>query len=219
MAEKKQKTEKTETKKTKEKIVEQPVEKNAEQKIEDKKETLEPAKEEKKETPKETKKETKPVLKKRYFAIANGLSLPISKKQAMFICRFIKDKPIDAAIADMNKVIALKKPVPFVGEIPHRKGKIMSGRYPITAAKQFIYLLKGLKGNALVNSMDLEKTRIVIATANWASRPARRGGVHAKRSNVFLRAQEINLPQRGTSQQSEKARSNGELIKAREVEK
>jgi hypothetical protein len=73
--------------------------------------------------------------------------------------------------------------------------------------------LKGLKGNALVNSMDLEKTRIYTASTSWASRPARRGGKHAKRSNVILKAKEISLPQREAPQRSEDARSKSKSDK------
>jgi len=136
-------------------------------KAEDKK--VEEKKPAKKEAPKLTKKE---------FAEANGKSVPISKKHAMYICRFIKNKPIDKAIEDLTQVLAYKKSVPMRGEIPHRKGPGGSGRYPINAAKHFITILKGLKGNVMVNQMEIENTRIVIASASWASRPARKGNLY-----------------------------------------
>ena len=68
----------------------------------------------------------------------------------------------------------------------------MSGRYPVNAAKEFIYLLKGLKGNVIDNLMDLEKTKIFWGSANWAFRPARRGGIKAKRTHVVLKAKEFS---------------------------
>src|SRR3989344_5254866 len=115
---------------------------------------------------------TEPKIKK-YEAFARGVSLHMSKKQATYICSFIKKKPVDRAIKELNEVIAYKRAIPFKGEIPHRKGKgMMSGRYPITASKYFVNLLKGLKGNIIVEGLDLNKTRIYIASASWASRPA-----------------------------------------------
>jgi large subunit ribosomal protein L22 len=109
----------------------------------------------------------------------------------MYICSFIKGKKIDNAIEDLKSVIKLKLAVPFKGEIPHRKGKgMMSGRYPVKTAEQFIGILKALRGNVLVNGMDLDKTRITIASANWASLPAKRGGARFKRSHVLLKATE-----------------------------
>jgi len=108
----------------------------------------------------------------------------------MYICRFIKNKSIDKAILDLEQVIKLKRAIPFKGEIPHRKG-MMSGRYPVKASKLFINLLKGLKGNISVNNLDLDKTVIYFASANWASRPLRREGRKAKRTSVTLKAREI----------------------------
>ncbi|MEK6846765.1 MAG: uL22 family ribosomal protein [Nanoarchaeota archaeon] len=141
------------------------------------------------------KKETvvqKPKVKKEN-AVARGNSLHISKRHGMYLCSFIKGKSIDSAIDDMEKVILLKKAIPFKGEIPHRKGKgMMSGRYPTNAAKIFIPILKSLRGNATVNGMDLSKTIIASASTNLAPRPARRGGTHAKRAHVIIEAKEIN---------------------------
>lgn len=127
---------------------------------------------------------------KKNEAMARGRSIPVSKRQCMYISSFIKNKKIDEAILDLEKVIKFKKAVPFKGEIPHRKG-MMSGRYPIKASKIFIKILRGLKGNALVNGLDLEKTKITLASANWASRPRRREGTTAKRTHVLIKATEV----------------------------
>ncbi len=128
---------------------------------------------------------------KKEEAIAHAKNLHVSKRHGVYICQFIKNKKIDAAIRDLEEVIKLKKAVPFKGEIPHRKGKIMSGRYPIKGAKLFLPLLKGLKGNALVNGLDLDKTVINYASANFGFRPAKRTGGKAKRTNILLKAKEL----------------------------
>lgn len=130
---------------------------------------------------------------KKFEAVAHGKSLHISKKHAMYISAFIKNKSIDQAISELNSVIALKRAVPFKGEIPHRKGKIMSGRYPINASKSFITLLKCLRGNVLFNGMDLDKTRIFTSSASWAARPVKSGGREGKRTNVIIVAKEIGV--------------------------
>lgn len=149
--------------------------------------------EEKPQEKKEEKPKIKVELKKKEEAVAYGASLPISKKHSMFIGSFIKGKKIDDAIADLEKVIKLKKAVPFKGEIPHRKGNIERGRYPVNAAKYFINLLKGLKGNAITNQMELEDTRIYLVSPSWAARPMRSGGRAAKRTNIIIKAKEFPL--------------------------
>ncbi len=151
--------------------------------------------EDKKETDKDKKVEKKKVekkLPKKDEAVALGKSFHISKKHGMYICSFIKNKKIDDAMKDLGEVILMKRAVPFKGEIPHRKGKgMMSGRYPVKAAGLFINLLKSLKGNVLVNGMDLDKTRIKMASANWAARPMRSNSREGKRTHVVLKAREI----------------------------
>lgn len=129
-------------------------------------------------------------VSKKDEAVARGISLPISKKHSMYICTFIKNKTVDKAIAELELVIKLKRAVPFKGEIPHRKGNIMSGRYPVNASKAFISVLKGLKGNIAVNGLSPDKAKIVQASASWASRPHQRGGARFKRTHIVITARE-----------------------------
>tara|TARA_Y100000034_G_C6890919_1_gene409809 strand:+ start:1559 stop:2152 length:594 start_codon:yes stop_codon:yes gene_type:complete len=135
---------------------------------------------------------TEPVKKipKKDEAVAHGEGLAASKKHCMYICSFIKGKTVDQALLELDQVIKMKRAIPFKGEIPHRKGNMMSGRYPVKASKIFVALLKGLKGNIIVNGLDPDKAQISIASASWASRPMRSGGRQAKRTNVILRARE-----------------------------
>jgi len=164
---------KMETKQEVKKVEEKKAEEKVENKVEEKK---------------EAKKEVKIIKKEE--AIAKGSNLHASMRQCMYICKFIKGKSIDEAIKDLQDVILYKKIVPFKGEIPHRKGKIMSGRYPINVSKLFIPILKTLKGNVLVNQMDLDKTRIYFGSACYASRPSKKGGGRFKRANLVLKAKE-----------------------------
>jgi len=166
-----------------------------EHKTEEKKEEkMENKMETKTEEKKEEKVEKKPEKKiaKKEEAVARGVSLPLSKKHSMYICSFIKNKTVDTAIKELNEVLLFKRAIPFKGEIPHRHDLgMMSGRYPIKAVTHFIQVLKGLRGNILANGMDLEKSKIYIASANWASRPARRGGMRFKRAHIILKAKEM----------------------------
>jgi ribosomal protein L22 len=143
----------------------------------------------------ETKRESKPAKPvKKEEAVARGDSIRASKRHCMYICNFIKGKTVDQSIMELEQVVKMKRAIPYKGEVPHRKGAMMSGRYPVNASKIFITMLKGLKGNILVNGMDLEKTRIVSGVSNWASRPAKRSGGKSKRTHVTLIAKEVATP-------------------------
>ncbi len=139
------------------------------------------------------KEEKKKVVKiKKTEAVVNGTSLPISTLDGMYICKFIKKKNIDKAIADLEMVLKFKRAIPMRGEIPHRKGRIMSGRYPLKAVESFIILLKSLQSNANANGMD--EPIIVEAIANKAYQPfGRFGAIRRKRTHVKIKAMEKKL--------------------------
>jgi len=135
--------------------------------------------------------ETKPKVKKTE-TVVNAQNLPISTKYSKAICRFIKNKKINDAITDLEQVLVMKKAVPMKGEIPHRKGKIMSGRFPKKASEHFIKLLKSLQANA--NNHEIEDSVIVEAIANIGSRPyGRFGSIRRKRTHVKIKAMEKKL--------------------------
>jgi len=120
-------------------------------------------------------------------AVVNAKDLPISTKHSMAVCNFIRNKTIDKAIFLLSQVLQFKMAVPMKGEIPHRKGNIMSGRYPIKACEHFLKLLRQLAANASVNEIDIEKARIECY-ANRASRPyGRFGNTKFKRTHVKLK--------------------------------
>jgi len=151
-----------------------------------KQEIIEKKKETKKKEEIKEKKITKPKIKKTE-AVVNLVNLPVSTKVSMAIGRFIRGKTIEKAIEDLEQVTLMKKAVPMKGEIPHRKGKIMSGRFPIKAAQQFIRILKGLLANANVN--EIENPIISESIANIGARPfGKFGRIRRKRTHITIKA-------------------------------
>ncbi|RLG15667.1 hypothetical protein DRN69_02660 [Candidatus Pacearchaeota archaeon] len=175
--------------KKKEKVAETPEkQEEAKEKKEDKKE----------QSPQPAKKETKT---KKTYAIVNAFSLPVSTKKAVAICKFIKGKKIERAVSELENASKFKVAVPMKGEIPHRKGKIMSGRYPKKAIGYFIKLLKSLHSNANMNS--LEKPIITEAIANIASRPySRFGRVRRKRTHIQIKVEDNIKKKNGREKRS-----------------
>ena len=131
---------------------------------------------------KEAKKETK---KPKTEAFVSSYNSHLSTKTSGAVCRFIKNKTINQAISDLEEVILKKKAVPMRGEIPHRKGKIMSGRFPKNASEHFIKLLKTLSANSNING--LENPVIVEAIANIGERPfGQFGRIRRKRTHIKI---------------------------------
>jgi ribosomal protein L22 len=156
------------------------------------KETKTENKTEKKEetkTEKKTDKKAKQNIIKKTEAVVNGRDLPVSTKHCMAICRAIKGKSIEEAIAFLEKVAKLKLAVRMKGELPHRHG-MERGRYPKNAALQFIKLLHSLSANAAVNNVELEKAKLECH-ADRASPPRKRSGMRGKRSHITIKIKEV----------------------------
>jgi ribosomal protein L22 len=158
-------------------------------------------KEEKKnEVKKEEKKDNKKKEIKKTEAVVNAKNVRVSLKHAKAIGRMIKNMKINEAISNLELIVKKKMAVPITGEIPHRKGKklngkrIMSGRYPIKAAKEFILLLKSLNSNCISNGLGLEKTIIFNITPNKAPvRMHRFGRTKFKNIHITIKAKEVEV--------------------------
>ena len=101
----------------------------------------------------------------------------------------IRYKDLDTAIKMIEEVIVMRRAVGMNNrQVGHKhQAGIMAGRYPITAAKEFLRMLKHLKANAVYNELELEKCRLSECVCNMAGRPYKRGGARAKRSHVMLK--------------------------------
>ena len=124
-----------------------------------------------------------------------GRDLGISSKQAIEICSFIKNRPIAKARAILESVIEKKMPVPFnrfTEGAGHKKG-MAGGKYPVTASKAFLRLLKTLEANAQNKGLSSE-LKIIHACAQKASTPLRYGRkrrISMKRSHVEIAAEGV----------------------------
>ncbi len=83
-------------------------------------------------------------------AKAVALSIPVSTKHAVEVCRSVRGLPIEKAKSVLSDAIALKKPIPFKRykrNIGHRRG-IASGRYPVKTCKAVLELIESASKNA-----------------------------------------------------------------------
>lgn len=122
---------------------------------------------------------------------AVGRNYSFSQKHAAAVCKFIRGRTIPEAIALLERVQSKRVAVPMKGEIPHRKGDIERGRYPVKASYYIVKLLKSLKGNAAVKSLDEDSVVIKIAKADKGETPMRIGkrGRRGKSTHVTLIAE------------------------------
>ena len=128
---------------------------------------------------------------KENMARALGSALPISFKQSVEICSFIKNKSAADAKKILGNVVEKKSAIPFTRfnfDLSHKK-KIGPGRYPEKASKQFIKLIEEVEANAQfkgLNTSNLVITHISAHNSGKAWHYGRKSRRRMKRTNVEI---------------------------------
>jgi large subunit ribosomal protein L22 len=107
------------------------------------------------------------------IARAYGRGLPISNKQSIEICDFIRNRKVERAKTILENVITKEQAVPmrkFNRDTAHKKG-IGPGKYPINAAKEILHILKSAESNAQSKGLATTDLTIIHISANKASQP------------------------------------------------
>ncbi|MBI2650443.1 50S ribosomal protein L22 [Candidatus Woesearchaeota archaeon] len=130
-----------------------------------------------------------------HMARAIGMALPISFKQSVEICRFIKNKNISNAKEMLQDVVSGKRAVPFKKfdfDLGHKK-KIGPGRYPQKASKEFIRLIGNVEANAQFKGLNTSNLIIAHISAHKAGKTwhfGRKSRRRMKRTNVEIVVEE-----------------------------
>ncbi len=101
---------------------------------------------------------------------ASGRELRISPKHTREICKTIKGMRLEKAKKYLERVIIEKQPVPFrrfTKKLGHRHGmqKAMVGKYPRKSALHVLKVLESAEGNAEFKGLDIERLRVIHASA------------------------------------------------------
>jgi len=117
---------------------------------------------------------------------ARGTNLPISTKVSVEIASAIRGKKLEKAISLLQKVIEKKSAIAYKKhrkDVPHRKGHMAAGRYPVKASKEILKLLNSAKSEAQSKGLDTTKLKIVHAAACKAPTVYHYGRRYCKRKN------------------------------------
>ena len=130
-----------------------------------------------------------------HMARAIGMSLPISFKQSVEICSFIKNKSANYAKKILQNVAEKKMAVPFrrfTFDLGHKK-KIGPGRYPEKASKEFIRLIDNVEANAQFKGLNTSNLIIAHISAHKGAKTwhyGRKTRRKMKRTNVEIIVEE-----------------------------
>jgi large subunit ribosomal protein L22 len=132
---------------------------------------------------------------KENMARAFGRSLPISFKQSVEICNFIRNRNINYAKDVLNKVIVHKQAIPlrrFNANTGHKK-KMAAGRYPKKASMEILKLINSVEANAQfrgLNTANLVIRHINVNKASKVMHYGRKRSRWAKRTNMEIVVEE-----------------------------
>ncbi len=130
-----------------------------------------------------------------HMARTIGVSLPISFKQSVEICRFIKNKNVNYAKKILQKVIDKELPVPFTRynwDLGHKK-KIGPARYPKKASEEFIKLIENVEANAQFKGLNTSNLFIAHTSAHKSGKVwhyGRKTRRKMKRTNIEIVVEE-----------------------------
>lgn len=129
------------------------------------------------------------------MASVHGKDLPISTKQSIEICNFIRGRDLQKAKDIMEKVINFKIAVPyrrFNKDTGHKKRRVGAGRYPIKACKEILRLLESLEVNAQNKGLDTASLFISSIIPNKGAKVMRYGRKRAvmKLTHIKITAEE-----------------------------
>ena len=132
---------------------------------------------------------------KEHMARAVGVALPVSFKQSVEVCRFIKYKNVADAKKMLNEVIEKKRAVPFKRfdfDLSHKK-KIGPGRYPEKTSEEMIRLIEDAEANAQFKGLNTSNLVIIHMSAHKAGKAwhyGRQSRRRMKRTNIEIIVEE-----------------------------
>jgi len=131
------------------------------------------------------------------MARAQAVSLPVSFKQSVEVCKFIRNRKYDQAVGLLESVMSMKIAVPYTrfnrGGTGHRPG-MGPGRYPVTVCNYMLKLLRSVNANATQKGLDTNNLVIKTVVAKQGPKTPRYGrkrGRTAKRTHIEVVVEEV----------------------------
>lgn len=140
------------------------------------------------------------------MARAIGMALPISSKQSVEICNFIRNRNINEAKKMLQSVAEKKSAIPFRRynwDLGHKKG-VGPARYPEKASKEFIKLIETVESNAQFKGLNTSNLVIAHASAHKAGKSwhfGRKSRRRMKRTNVEIIVEETQKKTAGKKEE------------------
>ncbi|MBI2656888.1 50S ribosomal protein L22 [Candidatus Woesearchaeota archaeon] len=146
-----------------------------------------------------------------HMARAIGMAMPISFKQSVEICSFIRKKNVNDAKKILQNVVEKKFAIPFKRynfDLGHKKGT-GPARYPEKASRELIKLIENVEANAQFRGLNTSNLVIAHISAHKAGKAwhyGRKSRRKMKRTTIEIIVEE----------KAKKAENNADTRQSRE---
>lgn len=110
-------------------------------------------------------------------ARALGRDLPISTKQSIEICNFVRGNKLNKAKEKLNDAISMKKAIPFkrfTKDTGHKRN-MAAGRYVVKACSNILKIIESAEANAKNKGLNISNLIVKSIIANKGNRAFRYG--------------------------------------------
>lgn len=117
-------------------------------------------------------------MSEEHIARVDGKDLPISTKNSIEVCNFIRKKTVANSKKILQSVLETKIAIPakrFNKDRGHKPGRIAAGIYPRNVCKYVLGLLNAVEANAQNKGLNVDNLIIKTIVVNKASAPWRYG--------------------------------------------
>lgn len=143
------------------------------------------------------------------IAKAKGLNLPISLKQSVEICDWIRHKSVEKSKIILEKCISMKEAIPyrkFTSGAGHKRN-MGPGKYPIKASAEILKLLNQIETNAENKGLNAKNLIITHIQANKGPRQwhsGRQRGTVMKQTHIELEVAEMKEEKKEAKKEAKK---------------
>lgn len=110
--------------------------------------------------------------------------MPISFKQAIEICNFVRGDAVQKAKTKLQAAVDKKSPIPFkkfTNGLGHKKGKMFSGRFVVKASGEILKLINTAEANALYKGLNSKGLKIKHISVKKAPEAWHYGRMHRRK--------------------------------------
>jgi large subunit ribosomal protein L22 len=159
-----------------------------------------------------------------HMARAVSVMMPVSFKQSVEVCSFIRTMDLQKAKRLLREVMQMKRAVPYTRfnkGVAHKKG-MAAGKYPVQTCEHLVGLLESVEANAQfkgLSTANLVISHIVAQKAGNNMHYGRQRGTKMKKTHIEVIVEEKKKIESDKNVVKEQKKNDGSKVQEKEQQK